>query len=405
MTTTTNKQLRSHEDVLEAIAEAIDIPERLDQIARDRYASIGKWLDRDSSNIKQFNPEVSPQGSFLLGTVIRPVGDADEFDVDLVCTLDGTTDDFTMSALKEAVGSEIKSYAKANGFLNAPEDGRRCWTLEYSDKANFHMDILPALPNDNAYRVMLEKSMHFHLVANEDMWAKAIAITDKTDPNFYIQSEDWPVSNPKGYAVWFKSRQVDAITESKHKLMEREFLYASVDDIPEHKVKTPLQRAIQLLKRHRDSMFEGDENKPISVIITTLAAHCYNDEATISETLRSILKGMGHFIEDRQGVKWISNPVNPDENFADKWEEDPDKERNFFKWMDKVQRDFGLYLSTSHYSNIPDELQEALTKGTVSKVLALIIAATPAIISSVNLGAAEAAKIVSDGGATQPWCK
>jgi hypothetical protein len=36
-------------------------------------------------------------------------------------------------------------------------------------------------------------------------------------------------------------------------------------------VKTPLQQAVQILKRHRDMMFADDpEHKPISVIITTL---------------------------------------------------------------------------------------------------------------------------------------
>ncbi len=85
-----NKNPQTHEDVLEAIAEAIDVPEHLDEIARKRYASIGDWLDREESSIRQYEPEIYPQGSFLLGTVIRPVGDSDKYDVDLVCTLNAT---------------------------------------------------------------------------------------------------------------------------------------------------------------------------------------------------------------------------------------------------------------------------------------------------------------------------
>ncbi len=397
-----DKKLKTHEEVLEAIAEAIDIPEHLDEIARKRYASIGDWLDRKDSSISQYDPEISPQGSFLLGTVIRPLGDSGNYDVDLVCTLKATKNDFTMAELKDAVGVEIKSYAKTNAMKKEPDDGRRCWTLEYSDSANFHMDILPALPNADSYRVMLESRMHFSVVANEGLWSKAIAITDKTDPNFRVRCEDWPVSNPKGYAVWFTSRQGDAITARKHTVLARESIYASVDEIPEYKIKTPLQRAIQLLKRHRDTTFEGDENKPISIIITTLAAHCYNDEATISEALESILKGMANFIEDRNGEKWVANPVNPEENFADKWKEDQDKEKKFYSWLDAAQRDFGEYLRASRYSDIPDALQESLTKATVATVLPLIAVTAPAIVSS---GVAEAAKIASDGGATQPWCK
>ena len=148
MNSTNDKKLQSHEDVLEAIADTIDVPEHLDQIARNRYRSLGEWLERDSSTIKQFAPDISPQGSFLLGTVIRPIGDTDEFDLDLVCTLNGAKSDFTMADLKNAVGTEIKSYAQANNMHNDPEDGRRCWTLQYADEASFHMDVLPALPDE-----------------------------------------------------------------------------------------------------------------------------------------------------------------------------------------------------------------------------------------------------------------
>ncbi|MBF0445702.1 MAG: nucleotidyltransferase [Magnetococcales bacterium] len=404
MTQKNSNQLNSHEAVLKAIVEAIDIPKSLDQIARDRYASIGRWLDRDNSGIRQFDPEIYPQGSFLLGTVIRPVGDADEFDIDLVCTLKGTKNDFTMSSLKVSVGEEIKSYAKKNGFIKEPEDGRRCWTLEYSDKANFHMDILPALPNAEQYRLMLEESGHTILATDEKISEKAIAITDKTLDNFDIYSDDWPVSNPKGFAIWFKSCQANVLNERKQLLMESDVMYASVDQVPDHKVKTPLQQAIQLLKRHRDSMFDGKENKPISVIITTLAGHSYNNETTITETLRSLLKNMGGFIINPEGESWIPNPVNPIENFADKWKETPEKKQNFLKWLEKAQRDFGLYLVSNNYRDIPEELKESITQETMSNVLPLIVASvsTPAIIS---FGEAEAATIISKGGATKPWRK
>ena len=44
-----------------------------------------------------------------------------------------------------------------------------------------------------------------------------------------------------------------------------------IEDVPTYRVKTPLQMAIQLLKRHRDIYFQNNnENAPISIIITTL---------------------------------------------------------------------------------------------------------------------------------------
>ena len=66
---------------------------------------------------------------------------------------------------------------------------------------------------------------------------------------------------------------------------------ADVGKLKEYNFKTPLQKAIQLLKRHRDIMFENDTKKlkPISIIITTLAAELYNDEDNVVDTLTNIL--------------------------------------------------------------------------------------------------------------------
>lgn len=44
-----------------------------------------------------------------------------------------------------------------------------------------------------------------------------------------------------------------------------------------------LQRIVQILKRHRDIMFNGDEDKPISIIITTLASRAYRGETNLSK--------------------------------------------------------------------------------------------------------------------------
>ena len=35
----------------------------------------------------------------------------------------------------------------------------------------------------------------------------------------------------------------------------------------------------------------------------------------------------------------ISNPVNPEENFADKWPTHPKRKENFFKWLRQGKAD------------------------------------------------------------------
>ena len=231
------------------------------------------------------------QGSFLLGTVIRPVGDADEFDIDLVCKLAGNNDDFSMAELKQAVGSELNEYAHAHSMKHAPEDKRRCWTMEYADQAKFHLDVLPALPNQTGYKLLLEQRGHTALADSETLTESAIGITDKELPQYENKPTEWPTSNPKGYAVWFHERQATAVAKSREMVFEdsRQRLYDSVDEVPQYRVKTPLQKCIQLLKRHRDSNYGGDEDKPISIIITTLSAHAYGGEETLSAALRTVL--------------------------------------------------------------------------------------------------------------------
>lgn len=413
MTATKRKAPQSHDDVLEEIAATLDIPPSLYEEAVQRYQSLGTWLDRPELSLSSFDPAISPQGSFLLGTVIRPLTDADEYDVDLVCRLDAAKSDFTQKQLKEEVGREVKAYAKAHGMNEPPEDRRRCWTLHYADGARFHMDIVPALPDAQRYRMLLEARGYTALAQNDLLTGEAIAITDKTHPNYARLADDWPQSNLLGYAAWFRRRMAAQLRARKAVLAEQ-MLVASVDEIPDYKVKTPLQRAVQLLKRHRDCMFDAaDELRPISIIITTLAAKAYENEETIAAALQSILSRMHLFIEDRGGVAWVVNPVNPAENFADKWAEEPKKRQEFFRWLAQARRDFAHYLMGSRFDAVPVALRESLgarlVNGALAGLLPAAALAAPAIAKhspseeSVQRAEAAAREVQRAGGTSKPW--
>jgi hypothetical protein len=206
------------------------------------------------------------------------------------------------------------------------------------------------------------------------------------------------------------------LDEAKLAFAKRAHISASVDQIPDHKVKTPLQRAIQLLKRHRECMFVDDcEFRPISIIITTLAAHAYNEEPTIAGALQSILTSMDRYIEYRDGVAWVTNPVNPSENFADKWVGEPKKRENFFKWLEQARRDFGLYLRASRFNEMPTELRKNLGEVFVDRIMntaapaaALAMPAVPATAASADdIRRAEQAinRIHHTGSQSKPWAK
>lgn len=396
-----DSKLNDHNEVLEALADEIEIPGRLEERARARYKAIGDWLNRTDSTIAHLDPKISPQGSFLLGTAIKPTSVDDAYDVDLVVTLEGTKQTMTMDQLKRMVGSEVIAYARAQNMKAAPEDKRRCWTMEYSDEANFHVDVLPSIPDVGRYKELLESYGRKDLLALPDVVDMAIGITDKELPQYTEVSDDWPVSNPKGYGAWFNLQQEAILRERRQKLVEN-MQYASVEEVPAHRVKTSLQRAIQLLKRHRDLMFAGDEDKPISIIITTLAAHAYDGEQDLRDSLRTILRGMRNYIQEIDGEAQILNPVNPQENFADKWPENFRKKENFDNWLKAAQQDFGLYFNQP-YNQIPDTLARRIGEN-VTKLVSSRISKPKAPLIKTAV-ATEAAAVHTAGRATKPWAE
>lgn len=327
---------KSAQDYLEALAEELEISEtRYDQ-AHDRYQSLGKWLNRDVSSIKQYVPSIYAQGSFALGTVIRPYTDAEKYDVDVACELKRLSkSEFTQEQLKNLLGNEIEAYRRANNMIKPLKEKRRCWELDYADGAQFHMDIVPALPNAEGVRMLLEQR------SLDTQWVDtAIGITDNEADNYTDITEDWPRSNPKGYLQWFKSRMAILLEQRKSELAKA--MHANVEDIPDYRIRTPLQSAIMILKRHRDMMFADDHTNsaPISIIITTLAGHSYEGEEKIADALFSILSKMDSFIQ-YDGQKYvIQNPSDPSENFADKWEEFPERKNAFSRWLEKARLDF-----------------------------------------------------------------
>ena len=92
---------------LELLAEMLDIPPSLYERAVQRHHSLGDWLGRDASRLKQLNPHVSPQGSFRHGTVVRPLVEGAEYDLDNVTTLQMSKVEITQKALKALYGLEM----------------------------------------------------------------------------------------------------------------------------------------------------------------------------------------------------------------------------------------------------------------------------------------------------------
>jgi hypothetical protein len=274
----------------------------------------------EGSELAPFDPVIYAQGSFALGTAVRPMGEGD-YDVDAVCVLQLSSADTTPAKLKRLIGERLRANETYVRLLE-PE-GRRCWTLKYADASRFHLDILPAIPDSPEGHVLngvpIELAKH------------AICITDRAAS----QDLEWPRSNPKGYLEWFKSRMQVRFDERRIVIAGEK--RAEVQNVPEYEVRTPLQRVVQLLKRHRDQHLGKDPDRPISIIITTLAASAYRNEADIVDALLNMIPKMRNFIRPVDGVVYVPNPVNPQENFADKWQEEPRKAQVFEQWLTSIE--------------------------------------------------------------------
>jgi len=393
--------------ILTHVAESLDISPTDYERAVRSYNSVGKWLEdgyvNGSYSESTGKPSIYPQGSINLGTIIRPLKDGKEsdFDVDLVCQLQCSRTKISQEATKKEVGNRLKNNDAYRGKLD-PE-GKRCWTLTYAESAGigFHIDVLPCVPD----------------IANFKRYYKGyIAITHKDKD---LGTYQWKPSNPNGYAEWFKERNtvfVKMATAQKKFLFESmrtsgKVIYSSVTDIPDQLVRTPLQRVIQLMKRHRDIRFtKNPDVKPISMIITTVAASLYTGQENVYSALIEIVEQMGlhqgllenwqarldekiasqNLITRKVDGKWeIQNPACPGENFADRWHEDKDARAHaFFKWVQWLKEDISSILNTGTAEDLGKKLDQSFGERVASTVVKGLQPSTPKASLVTRIGSA-----------------
>ena len=375
LTTSQNTEL---DEILDILGENLSITEAQHNAAVKSYQAVGDWLTKPDSDLANYNPVVSPQGSFIIGTTIQTIDPDGDIDLDVVCELNGKRQSWTQKDVKELVGAQLRKHKTYESLLD--EEGRRCWTLKYRENGNeserYHMDILPAV-NTSGHSIIKERA--YLNLSDQKIENLVLSITDKEKvPGYYIYTDPtmWYLSNPFGYAIWFIKIAQD-VKGVKRKTFS---LNASVKPTPAYqKQRLPLQRVVQLLKRHRDIMFkdysdEDKKEKPISCIITTLAALAYDGEDNIVDAIISVINNMKRFIETRLNpetgkyVKWISNPVKPTENFADRWAlPDSIREKFFNEWIEKLQQDFGIFNSPINRISLAESLKKSFGDAPVTK--------------------------------------
>lgn len=350
-----NKQKRQ-QDIL-AIIEKLDISTTMHQNAVSKYESITKHLESNG-----IEADMYPQGSFALGTVIRPITKDPNaaYDLDFICQIRKCRDQQTAEELHNEVENILKQSNLYGGKLKTYE---KCITIEYADIGDigFSIDIVPAAgETDEIKKHLSTKSESPQLIDT------AIAIPKACNSGF-----DWAFNNPKGYRTWFEEinlpfKETVAAHQRQILFEANRSIFASVEDIPHEMIRSSIQRVIQLLKYHRNvyysSFNDGDATKPISAIISTLVASvAATQHKTISvfELLNCVLNEFvtysqyqnlteklffqkfpsKNLIYKENGKWFMKNPAHPEDNLADQWNQDSDIPQRFFRWIAAAKED------------------------------------------------------------------
>lgn len=292
------------EELLARIAQELQLDKtRLDRI-ESAYNSVGELLKKDQDFFYNLEIEVYAQGSKRIGTTVKPINQ-DDFDLDTVLHIYSP---YYKHSPEKIYSALVKALEKDSYYKSIMEKKNRCVRLNY--KNDFHMDILPAC------------------MLNE-LDKENIQIPEKALKN-------WSSGNPKGFANWFleiaNSVETPMLRTYSQMLVEAKIETEPLPD--ELYLKTPLQRAVQLIKRYRDRYFQNKDYAVSSIVITTLAATFYEGEASIFNTIDTIVKNItNNYLQAiKEGYKFkVLNPVNKNEDFTDSWSEE--HYRSFYSFI------------------------------------------------------------------------
>lgn len=310
--------LNRDKEILKSLKD-LELTPTMEKNARDKYLALSKYLDENG-----LDSDFYPQGSFLIGTTVKPYRDGKEhdYDLDVLAVLKRKKDETNAYSVKNDVGDCIKGSGIYCDKLE--KEDRNCWTIKYADISSdigFMLDVVPAVDENGEIK---EKIVQSGVEPAKVM--KTVAITEKVD------NYGWKTSNPLGFGEWFleistKHLSSEMIAEQYNDFpFEIRTMYASIEEIPTYFYKSSLQRTIQFIKRHRDIYFDRIKSiadKPSSILLSALAADCVKDESMLSvtEIINKFIYGFqSKSISIMQDSK-ILNPVDLRENLIEYYSE------------------------------------------------------------------------------------
>ena len=214
-----------------------------------------------------------PQGSYALGTIIKPVDDTNEYDVDIQVVMNPNPE----MEPKDYISQVRKALKADQTYADKVRLKTRCVTVDYA--GDFHLDVVPRITDDGTHYI-------FNRVENE---------REETDGT--------------GYREWFNDK--NRITGGN------------------------LKRAVRLLKYLR--YHKGNYTAKSIILTTLAAnAVEESDEgteavSTVADTLVTVLTRMDEYLQENPQMPEIKNPVLPSETFNRHWNQT--KYTNFRKMV------------------------------------------------------------------------
>jgi hypothetical protein len=334
--------------ILDAICRDLEITEAQYEAAKANYEAVSAWLSASDDPILKYL-DLYAHGSTCLGTTVKPLG-RDEFDVDLVCLVFGFPIHRGPAELKKIIGDRLRANARYAAML---EEKKRCWRLNYARE--FHLDVSPTILNprcDNGGELVPDKKLR-----------------------------DWKPTNPRGYKAIFEARAKLQPNIRFQKLAVAENR-AGVEPFPaQSSTKGILRRIVQLLKRHRDIAFSDvqEDIAPISIIITTLAARSYEfcvgrfifdtELDVLVETIRLMPLFIERPVVDGRQIYLVPNESTQGENFADRWNAEPQRPQAFYDWHQNALTNFESLAGLEGLDRITMNLEKSLGGKVVRSVM------------------------------------
>ncbi|MDA3579277.1 nucleotidyltransferase [Acinetobacter ursingii] len=304
-------QIDSWEVVLMNIVQKISLTPAQYDLITDRYSNLQAILNVAEDAILK-DAHIFVQGSIGLKTTIKPApeaeGDMANVDADAIVLLPNAQNVDS----KEVLDALTRRFEEGTRTSTPIKPLRRGIRIVYADEnPGFHIDVTPA--------------------RNARGNGQSAGYGNLEVPD---RETGWKCSTPRDYSLWLENLaklEIQIIRKMAGDKVLTES--ATQDPLPlyeDYAENNPLRATIKLLKRHRDQWAlnsESPEYRPISAVITTLAAKAYEkvykeSQAQALRPIEAIIKiiaYMPQFITQVDEGFAVLNPKDSGENFAEKW--------------------------------------------------------------------------------------